>query len=87
MVLSGVGGSTIAEAQERISFREFNKWVQYRNKRGGFNTGMRIEESIAVLSALYVNSKTKNGSYKRYDFMDHKEEPAIQLDQAMENWK
>jgi len=48
---------------------------------------MRVEESIAVLAALFANSKTKNGGFKRYDFMDHKDEPAIPLEQAMESWK
>lgn len=87
MVLSGIGGRTIAEAQERVSFSEFQSWVKYKQKRGSFNIGMRIEESIAVLAALYANSKTKNGGYKRYDFMDHKDEPAIPLDVAMETWR
>lgn len=86
MVLSGVGGRTIAEAQERLSFREFQAWQLYRAKRGSLNIGMRVERGAALLAALYANSKSKNGGFKIYDFTPHDEEPAIPLEAAMKEW-
>lgn len=87
MVLAGVGGRTIAEAQERISFSEFQQWIKYRKKRGSLNIGMRVERGAALLATLFANSKSKNGGYRLYDFMPHEEEPPIPLEQAMESWQ
>lgn len=41
--MNGIGGRTIAEAQERMSLREFQVWVKYRNKYGQLNVMMRTE--------------------------------------------
>ena len=86
MVLSGVGGRTIAEAQERLSFREFQSWQRYRAKRGSLNVGMRVERGAALLATLYANSKSKNGGFKIFDFMPHEDEPEIPLEAAMKEW-
>ena len=86
MVLSGVGGRTIAEAQERLSFREFQAWQAYRAKRGSLHIGMRVERGAALIATLYANSKSKDGGFKIYDFMAHEEEPAIPLETAMKEW-
>ena len=86
-MLSGVGGSTIAEAQERLSYREFLSWMKYRNKRGSLNIGMRVERGSALLATLFANSKSKNGGFKIFDFMPHEDEPAIDLTAAMETWR
>lgn len=48
---------------------------------------MRVERGAALLAALFANSKSKNQSWKIYDFMPHDEEPPIPLDEAVENWK
>lgn len=87
MVLCGIGGRTISEAQQRLSYREFLGWRKYRAKRGTLNLGMRVERGSALLATLYTNSHSKNGGFKLYDFMPHEDEPAISLDQAMEAWK
>lgn len=85
-MLCGIGGRTIAEAQQRLSYTEFFSWLKYRRKRGSLNLGMRIERSSALLAALYANSKSKNGGHKIYDFMPHEDEPAVSLDEAMNTW-
>ena len=33
LVLCGIGGRTIAEAQQRLSYTEFFAWVRYRRKQ------------------------------------------------------
>ena len=87
LVLNGVGGCTILEAQSRIGYAEFVSWVAYRRKRGSLNLGMRVERGSALLATLYANSKSKNGGYRVYDFCQHDDEPPINLDRAMEDWK
>ncbi|MDW5376842.1 hypothetical protein R6258_07895 [Halomonas sp. HP20-15] len=86
--MNGIGGRTIAEAQQRISFPEFKAWAAYRNKRGSLNTGMRIERGAAMLATLYANRHRKESDPARtiYEFMPHQDEPAISVEQAMESW-
>lgn len=87
LVMHGIGGRTIAEAQERISYREYLTWLKFRNKRGSLHTGMRIERGTAMLATMYANTLSKDGGYKIYDFMPHEEEPVLTLDQAFESWE
>lgn len=84
-MLCGIGGQTIAEAQQRLSYPEFLSWQKYRAKRGSFNLGMRVERGSALLATLYANARSKT-PYKIYDFMPHESEPAISLDDAMKTW-
>lgn len=81
-----MGGRTIAEAKQTISFNEFKSWVAYRAKRGSFNAGLMIELSIAQLAVMYANSHSKNGGFKLYDFAPHHDESIVTLDQAMKEW-
>lgn len=84
--MAGVGGRTIAEAQERLSYSEFISWQKYRAKRGSLNLGMRVERGAALLATLYANAHSKQGGYKLFDFMPHEEEPPVSLETAMEKW-
>jgi hypothetical protein len=85
-VLCGIGGRTIAEAQQRLSYPEFLSWAKYRSKRGSLHVGMRVERSSALLATLYANSHSKNGGFRLSDFMPHEEESAVSLEQAMATW-
>ncbi|HCF4207846.1 TPA: hypothetical protein NIE30_000745 [Pseudomonas aeruginosa] len=51
-MLNGVGGSTIAEAKERLSYAEYRAWVAYLNKRGSLHPGHRLELALARIAAL-----------------------------------
>jgi hypothetical protein len=84
-VLCGVGGRTIAEAQQQLSYPEFLSWTAYRRKRGSLHFGMRVEHAAATLASLYGN--TKGGKFKIYDFMPHEDEPPVSLEAAMEAWR
>ena len=86
LVLNGVGGKTIEEAQARMTMLEVKKWAAYRAKRGSFNIGRRVERGAALLAALFVNSKTKHGDFDIYDFAPHEDEPPISLEKAKETW-
>lgn len=37
-------------------------WVKYRNKRGSLNGGMRVEQELSKLRALYLNTHTSKES-------------------------
>lgn len=87
LVLNGIGGNTILEAQHKVSYDEFMSWAAYRRMRGSLNVGLRIDRGSALLASMYANSKSKNGGYRVYDFTPFEEEPPISVDQAMEKWK
>lgn len=86
--MCGVGGRTIAEAQNRISYSEFCRWAAYRRKRGSLNNGLRVERGAALLATLYANSHRgkHDGAYQLHDFAPHHDAPEITLEQAMASW-
>ena len=49
--------------------------------------GMRVEESVALLAAMYANAHSKEGNYKVADFSPHTESPDTTLADAMETWR
>lgn len=74
-MLNGVGGCTIAEAKERLTYEEAMQWARYRAKRGSFNIGRRIECSSALVAYMIGNSV--GWKVKMEQFMQH-ETPAEQ---------
>ena len=86
--MCGIGGRTIAEAQQRISYPEFVRWAQYRAKRGSLNQGMRIERGAALLATLYANAHRGKDSapYDLHDFAPHHDQPELTLEEAMASW-
>lgn len=89
LVLNGVGGRTVAEAQQRMSYTEFCRWLVFRKRRGTLHPGRRGDRQAALLAMIYVNANQKKGATPRklWDFLPHEEEPSISLEQAMEQWQ
>jgi len=71
--MNGIGGRTIAEAQETMSINEFIVWQKFRNKRGSLHLGMRVEEQLAKFQAMWANTKTGKDAALLYkeDFAPH----------------
>lgn len=71
-----IGGATIEEAQERLTFAEAQTWSAYIAKYGTLNVGLRIDRRLecgfAALAALIVNRTGGiNGrAVHASDFMD-----------------
>lgn len=85
-MLNGVGGSTIAEAQERMAYSEFLRWATYRSRRGSLHPGMRVEQGAALVASILANANSKRGGYKTTDFMPHADADPMSLEEAMESW-
>lgn len=85
--MCGIGGRTIAEAQQTLSYEEFLSWLRYRRKRGSLHVGMRIEYGSAQLAVLYANKHSKEGGLKLHHFAPHLDEPPVTLQEAMNSWK
>lgn len=86
--MCGIGGRTIAEAQQCISYVEFCQWAQYRAKRGSLNLGLRVERGSALLATMYANAHRgkHDAAYQLYDFAPHYDQPVITLEEAMKTW-
>ncbi|EHG8280502.1 phage tail protein [Klebsiella oxytoca] len=86
--MNGIGGRTIAEAQERMSLREFQVWVKYRNKYGPLNVMMRTEWGASLVASVLANiNKSKNSPpFKVSDFAPHINEVSVSLEEAMKSW-
>jgi hypothetical protein len=75
-VLNGIGGRTVREAKRNISQKEFVRWMQYRDRRGALNVGMRVEAAVAML-AVQVN-RALGGTADVADFMPSWDRPAAE---------
>lgn len=86
--MNGIGGRTIAEAQERMSVAEFELWLKYREKYGGLNLMMRTEWAAAVVASTIANvNRAKNSPpFRISDFSPHLQDVPVSLEQAMEQW-
>lgn len=87
-MLAGIGGKTVAEAQQRISYPEFIGWLKYRRQHGGLNVAERVERSIAVFSAMFANMHRLKGSaaLEFTDFTPHHQAKPVTLEEAMKEW-
>ena len=81
LVLCGIGGKTIEEAQNNISYEEFTSWIAYRNRRGSLHVGMRVENSMALIAQMIANRYRSENTpaYTIYDFAPHLDEPKLTL--------
>jgi len=86
--MNGIGGRTIAEAQENLTHTEFIVWCKFRNKRGSLNQGMRIETALAQFQAFYANCHTRKDAAKLFtqDFAPHMDAREVTLVEAMRTW-
>lgn len=68
-MLAGVGGRTVADAKERLTYQEALRWMAYVKKRGRPNIGLRVEEMGAyIVQAIY---RAQGGKCDAESFMPH----------------
>ncbi|WP_248917059.1 hypothetical protein [Pseudomonas entomophila] len=83
-MLNGIGGRTISEAKERLSYVEVRAWALYIQRHGSLHGGRRLEASIAML-ALQANHHV-GGTAELIDFMPHERRQGVSLESAMQQW-
>ena len=88
LVINGIGGRTIAEAQEAMSLSEYRLWMKYRQKYGSLNAMMRIEWGAALISSMIANvNRGKNSPpFDLTDFAPHINIQPLSLENAMKEW-
>lgn len=66
-MLNGVGGWTIEEAKERMSYAEAQMWMDYMSRKGPLDLGERMEWGFALIATM-INRALK-GKAEIQDFM------------------
>lgn len=86
--MNGIGGRTIAEAQEAMSLSEYRLWLKYRQRHGSLNLMQRAEWGAALISSVIanVNRDKKHPPFSIADFAPHMQERVLSLDEAMKTW-
>lgn len=92
LVLHGIGGRTILEAKNRLTYAEAMDWYAYLRRRGSLNLGNRLEHGFAMLAT--VMSRIHGGEVEMEAFMPYEsalaqaEEDAngISIEKAMATW-
>ncbi|SDS41832.1 hypothetical protein [Pseudomonas prosekii] len=86
--MNGIGGRTIAEAQENLTYPEFLVWMKFRQKRGSLHPGMRVETALARFQAFYANVKLPKDALRLHqeDFAPHMDPRVESLDEAVARW-
>ena len=70
--MNGIGGRTIAEAQQNMSLVEARHWAKYMRRHGGLNIAERIEQAAALICATGAQLMG-NKNVKVADFVPNRE--------------
>lgn len=70
--MHGVGGNTIADAQQNLSMVEARQWADYIRRRGGLNVAERVEQSAALICSTAAQLMGNKNS-KVADFIPNRE--------------
>lgn len=68
--MHGVGGNTVEEAQQRISYSEYLDWCSYVSKNGSLNPAKRLEKTLALIAATFANALFKKSNGKQFELAD-----------------
>lgn len=70
--MNGIGGRTIAEAQQNMSLVEARQWAQYIKRHGGLNIAERVEQAAALICSTGAQM-VGNKNMKVADFIPNRE--------------
>lgn len=79
--MNGIGGATVSEAKERMTYKEAMMWSDYIRKRGSLNLGLRVENGFAIIAAMMSRAMGGKGTVE--DFMPHADKKAADLADVM----
>lgn len=79
--MCGIGGRTVAEAKQRMTYAELVDWLTYKQMRGSLFVGNRLESGFALLASMI--SRAFGGTAEQIDFMPHADRQAADLNSVM----
>lgn len=93
LVLAGIGGRTVAEAKDRVSWDEFFAWMSYRASHGPLHLHGRLQDGFARVAHTIASVAPRRQGARRpklQDFMawlPRAADQPIDLETAMERWR
>lgn len=81
-MLNGIGGRTIAEAKQRMSYDEAADWALYIRETGGLNRGERMEQGFALVAMLLARMMGNKQS-KLEDFIPQRVEQEATIEAVL----
>lgn len=83
-MLCGIGGRTVDEAKQRMTFAEFRGWLVFRHMRGSLFVGNRLETGFALVASMI--SRAFGGKAEQIDFMPHADKPSASLNDVLKEF-
>lgn len=80
-MLNGIGGRSIQEAKQNLTYDEVLDWSAYIKQRGQINIGQRLEIGFALLAMLII--KSNGGKADMEDFMPHFDKAEADIESVM----
>lgn len=81
-----MGGRTVYEAKQNLSFKEAKLWFAYASRFGSLNIARRLEQELASIK-LMLSRKLGNHDSDIWDFMQHEEAPVLTFADEMKRYK
>lgn len=83
MALNGIGGNSINEVKNNLTMVEVKQWAEYRYRRGSLNVGRRVEQAVANMMSIYINSN--GGEIDALELMPHEDDVVMSFEDQIEN--
>jgi len=83
LALSGIGGNSINEVKNNLTRLEILQWAEYRYRRGSLNIGRRVEQAVANMMSIYINSN--GGDVEALELMPHEDDVIISFEDQIED--
>ena len=66
---------------------EVQQWAEYRLRRGSLNIGRRVEQTVANMMAIYLNSQIKEQSKKidPLELMPHEDDVEVGFEEQIKD--
>ena len=82
LALNGIGGSTPYQVANNLTRLEIQQWAEYRYRRGSLNVGRRVEQAVANMMAIYINSQ--GGDIEALELMPHEDDVIVNFEDQIE---
>lgn len=84
--MNGVGGRSIAEAKQQLSYKEVLLWRAYYERYGSLNVNRRLQCELAELKTMLA-VKLGMKDIEIYDFMPNEDAPVIGFDEMRSQYE
>ncbi len=62
---------------------EVKQWAEYRYRRGSLNVGRRVEQAVANMMSIYINSN--GGEIDALELMPHEDDVVMRFEDQIDN--